>query len=199
MGGDTLTCGVCSKDFALADIVKFIQHKVLTCNKENYCKKSGTATENGKENGDTDDDPKEAAESESTNNNNNKETTNSLSSPSTPTAPSATDKVTSSPPQRRHSTGSSSPGSAGGKSPHSTSSEPVGVIPMGCDLLGDANNHKLDKLKSESEESRKRKADCVDADTNTIITGKSFTEQEWCKRSCGYFLQGPSWSCILQG
>ena len=29
VGGDTLTCGVCGKDFALADIVKFIQHKVL--------------------------------------------------------------------------------------------------------------------------------------------------------------------------
>ena len=43
MGGDTLTCGVCRKEFALADIVKFIQHKVLTCNKENY----RCSTENG--------------------------------------------------------------------------------------------------------------------------------------------------------
>ena len=43
VGGDTLTCGVCRKEFALADIVKFIQHKVLTCNKENY----RCATENG--------------------------------------------------------------------------------------------------------------------------------------------------------
>ncbi|KAJ9576371.1 hypothetical protein L9F63_006770, partial [Diploptera punctata] len=33
---DILTCGVCQKPFALADIVKFIQHKVLACNKENY-------------------------------------------------------------------------------------------------------------------------------------------------------------------
>uniref|UniRef100_A0A1B6DX31 C2H2-type domain-containing protein n=1 Tax=Clastoptera arizonana TaxID=38151 RepID=A0A1B6DX31_9HEMI len=33
---DTLTCGVCQKPFALGDIVKFIQHKVLACNKENY-------------------------------------------------------------------------------------------------------------------------------------------------------------------
>ncbi|XP_067011883.2 B-cell lymphoma/leukemia 11A isoform X2 [Anabrus simplex] len=33
---DLLTCGVCQKPFALADIVKFIQHKVLACNKENY-------------------------------------------------------------------------------------------------------------------------------------------------------------------
>lgn len=33
---DILTCGSCQKTFALADIVKFIQHKVLQCNKENY-------------------------------------------------------------------------------------------------------------------------------------------------------------------
>lgn len=33
---DILTCGVCQKPFMLADIVKFIQHKVLACNKENY-------------------------------------------------------------------------------------------------------------------------------------------------------------------
>lgn len=33
---DVLTCGACQKGFALGDIVKFIQHKVLVCNKENY-------------------------------------------------------------------------------------------------------------------------------------------------------------------
>ncbi|XP_031626559.1 B-cell lymphoma/leukemia 11A isoform X3 [Contarinia nasturtii] len=33
---DILTCGSCQKTFALGDIVKFIQHKVLQCNKENY-------------------------------------------------------------------------------------------------------------------------------------------------------------------
>ncbi|XP_013773270.1 B-cell lymphoma/leukemia 11A-like [Limulus polyphemus] len=32
---DILTCGVCQKDFALSDILKFIQHKVRSCNKEN--------------------------------------------------------------------------------------------------------------------------------------------------------------------
>ncbi|XP_076314006.1 BCL11 transcription factor A-like isoform X2 [Tachypleus tridentatus] len=32
---DVLTCGVCQKDFALSDIVKFIHHKVHSCNKEN--------------------------------------------------------------------------------------------------------------------------------------------------------------------
>ncbi|CAB4061607.1 BCL11A [Lepeophtheirus salmonis] len=48
VGGDTLTCGVCQKDFALADIVKFIQHKVLTCNKENYMSSSSVRS-NGNE------------------------------------------------------------------------------------------------------------------------------------------------------
>lgn len=33
---DILTCGVCQKPFALSDIVRFIQHKVTACNKENF-------------------------------------------------------------------------------------------------------------------------------------------------------------------
>ncbi|XP_063906001.1 B-cell lymphoma/leukemia 11A isoform X1 [Zophobas morio] len=33
---DILTCGVCQKPFALSDIVRFIQHKVASCNKENF-------------------------------------------------------------------------------------------------------------------------------------------------------------------
>lgn len=33
---DVLMCGSCQKTFALGEIVKFIQHKVLQCNKENY-------------------------------------------------------------------------------------------------------------------------------------------------------------------
>lgn len=33
---DILMCGSCQKTFALGEIVKFIQHKVLQCNKENY-------------------------------------------------------------------------------------------------------------------------------------------------------------------
>lgn len=45
---DILTCGLCQKTFALADIVKFIQHKVLQCNKENYeqCFTQGTTPRN---------------------------------------------------------------------------------------------------------------------------------------------------------
>ncbi|CAG9865481.1 unnamed protein product [Phyllotreta striolata] len=33
---DILTCGVCKKPFALSDIVRFIQHKITSCNKENF-------------------------------------------------------------------------------------------------------------------------------------------------------------------
>lgn len=33
---DILTCGACQKPFALSDIVRFIQHKVASCNKENF-------------------------------------------------------------------------------------------------------------------------------------------------------------------
>ncbi|KAL3267389.1 hypothetical protein HHI36_011518 [Cryptolaemus montrouzieri] len=33
---DILTCGACQKPFALSDIVCFIQHKVASCNKENF-------------------------------------------------------------------------------------------------------------------------------------------------------------------
>ncbi|XP_054713471.1 B-cell lymphoma/leukemia 11A-like [Uloborus diversus] len=33
---DTLTCGSCQKVFVLSEIVKFIQHKVHSCNKENF-------------------------------------------------------------------------------------------------------------------------------------------------------------------
>ncbi len=38
---DSLTCGVCRKEFPLAEIVRFIQHKVLSCNKENYRLRTG--------------------------------------------------------------------------------------------------------------------------------------------------------------
>ncbi|XP_066907555.1 B-cell lymphoma/leukemia 11A-like [Halyomorpha halys] len=49
---DVLTCGACQKAFALGDIVKFIQHKVLACNKENYsCNDTGN---NNGESGDSD-------------------------------------------------------------------------------------------------------------------------------------------------
>ena len=33
--GDYLTCGGCKRKYVLADLTKFVQHKVLDCNKEN--------------------------------------------------------------------------------------------------------------------------------------------------------------------
>ena len=33
--GDYLTCGGCRRKFDLSDLTKFVQHKVLDCNKEN--------------------------------------------------------------------------------------------------------------------------------------------------------------------
>ncbi|XP_024085005.1 B-cell lymphoma/leukemia 11A isoform X2 [Cimex lectularius] len=50
---DVLTCGACQKAFALGDIVKFIQHKVLACNKENYSCEPPAG--NNPESGDSDD------------------------------------------------------------------------------------------------------------------------------------------------
>ena len=40
-GGDFLTCGGCRRKFDLADLTKFVQHKVLDCNKENSKLSSG--------------------------------------------------------------------------------------------------------------------------------------------------------------
>ncbi|XP_037927729.1 uncharacterized protein LOC119662221 [Teleopsis dalmanni] len=48
---DILTCGSCQKPFALSDIVKFIQHKILNCNKENFghCSEQGPKHDNDSE------------------------------------------------------------------------------------------------------------------------------------------------------
>nr|XP_014091896.1 uncharacterized protein LOC106618618 isoform X1 [Bactrocera oleae] len=50
---DMLTCGSCQKTFALSDIVKFIQHKVLQCNKENYgqCSTQASSTDRDTDDG----------------------------------------------------------------------------------------------------------------------------------------------------
>ncbi|XP_055842310.1 B-cell lymphoma/leukemia 11A isoform X2 [Episyrphus balteatus] len=50
---DILTCGSCQKAFALSDIVRFIQHKVLQCNKENYgqCLTQGPASDRDADDG----------------------------------------------------------------------------------------------------------------------------------------------------
>lgn len=44
---DTLTCGACRRAFALADIVRFIQHKISSCDKDltsYHCYSGGKCT-----------------------------------------------------------------------------------------------------------------------------------------------------------
>jgi len=52
---DILTCGVCQKPFALGDIMKFIQHKVAACNKENYLSSAGEDLRHHQDGSDSDD------------------------------------------------------------------------------------------------------------------------------------------------
>ena len=159
VGGDTLTCGVCSKDFALADIVKFIQHKVLTCNKENYCKSN--AKENGTNNSTTESDA-EGANNNNNNNNNSDERRQSLSE----------DK-------------NSSESESSEKSPSKDDKENNEAEAMDVkDKEANSAKDKLESVKNELESSallasRKRKADCVDVDTNTDVTGRSLREKQW--------------------
>ena len=147
VGGDTLTCGVCKKEFALADIVKFIQHKVLTCNKENFnkdpdCKKASA------ENGDVTEVTSANQESANT-------TTTTTTMTSSEVSQSTTSTLT-----RRHSI--STP-----------------TLPEVKALVGENNNSPLvasaASVKTELDSaflSRKRKVECVDAESNTISTGK---------------------------
>ncbi|KAE8741520.1 hypothetical protein FOCC_FOCC012948 [Frankliniella occidentalis] len=54
-----MTCGVCQKPFALGDIMKFIQHKVASCNKENYLAAFGDSDAARHHDGSDSDDQKE--------------------------------------------------------------------------------------------------------------------------------------------
>ncbi|CAM1309855.1 Uncharacterised protein g5263 [Pycnogonum litorale] len=53
---DLLTCGVCQKNFNLSDILRFIQHKVNRCNKENYLVQCRDDEDGGDDDDDDDDD-----------------------------------------------------------------------------------------------------------------------------------------------
>ena len=145
VGGDTLTCGVCRKEFALADIVKFIQHKVLTCNKENYNADKKKVAENGQNESDL------SASSEAASSTATSATTTLTTSMSSNTSDttSATLATASSTLTRRHSI--------------STTTVPPEVK---TNLIEDQTT-KLVKIEPE-----KRKVDCVDAESNTINSGK---------------------------
>ena len=166
---DTLTCGVCQKDFALADIVKFIQHKVLTCNKENHpCKSKGASAAANESDGESNNNSADADKPALENGEKGKgdedekmdegekraavddEAEGASSSSDKENSASATDAAAASE-EGAKADPESSPGLTSSSSAKSPSS-PVTSTP--------------------DSSARKRKAACVDADTNTVITGK---------------------------
>ena len=171
VGGDTLTCGVCRKDFALADIVKFIQHKVLTCNKENY--QCGRSSENGAAGGDNTPaaasagvqaDPRESLIS------NVNASSGTTTSPTSSTTLSGSGTAVT----RRHSISTTT---AVQQPPLSALTPPSG---KSSPLIGSGNNnnHLSDLVKAELEGKQKSssedKAERVDADTNTTNSGRIY-------------------------
>ena len=163
VGGDTLTCGVCKKEFALADIVKFIQHKVLTCNKENYsnCNTEGkkTSAENGS------DSTIEVSETTTTTN----LTTTTLSSnpASAPTAASVT--LTG----RRHSISTTTPVTEVKSLVTAAAAVASGGQATAASHTGVENNNLPGQLVKTELESRRNKVECVDAESNTVNSGKA--------------------------
>ena len=164
MGGDTLTCGVCRKDFALADIVKFIQHKVLTCNKENY--QCGRTAENGAAGGDNS--PATGAHTPVASSDDLTSTATTMAtSTATSSLPGSGTAVT-----RRHSNSTTT---AVPHPPSSALTPPSGKSSPLIGSSGNNNNHLGDLVKAELEGKQKsaaNKAECVDADTNTVNSGR---------------------------
>ena len=172
VGGDTLTCGVCRKDFALADIVKFIQHKVLTCNKENY--QCGRSSENGTAGGDNT--PSAAASSAVQAGVDTRESLiNASSTSGTTTSPTSSTTLSGSGAAvtRRHSISTTT--AVQQQPPLSALTPPSG---KSSPLIGSGNNnnHLSDLVKAELEgkqrSSSENKAERVDADTNTTNSGR---------------------------
>ena len=158
VGGDTLTCGVCKKEFALADIVKFIQHKVLTCNKENYsnCNTEGkkTSAENGSDSVEV---------SETT-------TTTTLTTTTLSTNPAASTAASATLTGRRHSISTTTPVTEV-KSLVTAAAAAAGGSTTG--QTGVDNNNLPSQLVKTELESRRNKVECVDAESNTVNSGKA--------------------------
>ena len=170
MGSDTLTCGVCKKEFPLADIVKFIQHKVLTCNKENYSKGNTDSKKTSAENGDS------AEVSETT-------TTTALTTGTTlsssPTASAATAASTLT---RRHSISTTTPVNE----VKSLVTAAARARAAATDGVDNNNISPLSELVKTELESR-RKVDCVDAESNTVNSGKALI---FASASYGFIMIG---------
>ena len=173
IGGDTLTCGVCQKDFALADIVKFIQHKVLTCNKENHPCKSKSSSSATNENGSGN-----AAESDEESNNNSadadktalengekrKDDDGEMMDDGDKRAGEDEAEGASSSSDKENSTAEAAAADSEGEAKADPKSSPG--------LTSSAKSPSSPVTSTPDSSARKRKAAFVDADTNTIITGK---------------------------
>ena len=177
IGGDTLTCGVCQKDFALADIVKFIQHKVLTCNKENHPCKSKSASSAANENGSGND----ATESEGESNNNSADADKATlengekrkdddggemedGDKRSGEDEAEAEGASSSSDDKENSTNVAAATDSEGEAKADPESSPG--------LTSSAKSPSSPVTSTPDSGARKRKAACVDADTNTVITGK---------------------------
>ena len=173
VGGDTLTCGVCRKDFALADIVKFIQHKVLTCNKENY--QCGRSSENGTAGGDNTPSAATTAAVQAGVDPRESLISNVSASSGTTTSPTSSTTLSGSGTAvtRRHSISTTT--AVQQQPPLSALTPPSG---KSSPLIGSGNNnnHLSDLVKAELEgkqrSSAENKAERVDADTNTTNSGR---------------------------
>ena len=172
VGGDTLTCGVCKKEFALADIVKFIQHKVLTCNKENYSKGNTDSKKTSAENGDS------AEVSETT-------TTTALTTTTLSSSPTASAATAASTLTRRHSISTTTPVNEV-KSLVTAAARARAAATDGVDNNNISSLSELVKTELES----RRKVDCVDAESNTVNSGKALIFATAASASYGFIMIG---------
>ena len=172
VGGDTLTCGVCKKEFALADIVKFIQHKVLTCNKENYSKGNTDSKKTSAENGDS------AEVSETT-------TTTALTTTTLSSSPTASAAAAASTLTRRHSISTTTPVNEV-KSFVTAAARARAAATDGVDNNNISSLSELVKTELES----RRKVDCVDAESNTVNSGKALIFAIASPASYGFIMIG---------
>lgn len=176
---DILTCGACQKPFALADICKFIQHKNLSCNKENYsCGFTGAEQ-------DVNDDSDDGAQPMSVNSRRpsisapiSGKKSGSMPQAAAPVPSSLLDAaarleerlgVTAPPPSPQH------PGASSSHDALLAASSPGGR-PTSRVLLSQDRDFKP-RIKQESDVERARASrspDVADAESNTVQSGRSF-------------------------
>jgi len=176
VGGDTLTCGVCGKEFALTDIVKFIQHKVLNCNKENCkdaIKSSGggdggpSATANAVGD-DTSASGSGDSDAENGSNNNNTKEADSIKE----NGPIVEEEEKEEKAQKDENKEAKS-----GEESDSVKNDEESAADSSANVKSEDSSSERTSL------SRKRKAEFVDRDTNTVFSGENcFRERERDRR-----------------